>query len=208
MEKRPIVVKILVVVVLLGALCFVVGAYAKWRAHESRTNAEITLRRVRSLRPGDASLVDVEALARIQNRFLKVEFVPQKHHARYFDFRYDNALLSRLHLAPPVVFTVRLFVQGGSLAATGASLDCGPYPSLNHHGASLQELSRKDDLEDRKYDLTQSNLGIIVRLWHGATQDQVRRAYAFNLSYLDRIGTCQSDNDLWLGNSGAREKAE
>ncbi|MBZ5672520.1 MAG: hypothetical protein LAO04_22700 [Acidobacteriia bacterium] len=198
MEKKRLVGVAIGVAVLLGTLFSALGVYAKWRAYQARQNAEILLGELRDLRPGKATIADAERLARIQNRFLRKGSPSWNGNVQHFDFWYDNALLFRLHLAPRVVFAVRLDVYHGSLSFTGVNLSSGPYPSPRHYGASLLEFSKKNDLDDRVYSLSQTK-GITVRLYPGATLEQRAQAYSFNLKCLDKIGGCHDDKELLPG---------
>ena len=200
MKRRRILRTMLSVVVLLVVLYSALGVYAKWRAYKTRKNAEIFLGEVQNLRPGKATLADVERLARMQNQFLMKGSHYWDKCALNFDFQYDNALLSHLYLATPTSLTAYLCVGDGTLRFTGVSLVSLPRSPPGVLGqASLSDWSVRGDPENRTFRRVLTNLAVFVALRPGATPEQIRQAYSFNLKCLDKIGGCHSNAELFFG---------
>jgi hypothetical protein len=198
MPTRRLIRTIAYVLFLIAGVVYAsLGTYARWKAYETRKNAEILLSEVRKLRPGEATIADVERVARIQNRFLMKGSPSQRGNVQYFDFRYDNGLLSQLCLAPRTVFGGRLQVVESKLDVSMMGMNAGKFP--HYYSADSWDFTQESYPGDPGYRLIHRDQWVSVRLMPSATAEQRRRAYSFNLKCLDKIGGCHDAKELLPG---------
>ena len=196
-EKKRIVGTTVSVVLFLVASYFALGVYAKWNAYQARKNAEVLLVEVRDLRPGKATLADVERVARIQNRFLEKGSPSQRGNVQYFGFRYDNGLLSQLRLAPRTVFGVGLQVVDSKYDGSIIGMAAGKIP--HYYSVDSWDFTQESYPGDPGYWFKCRDQRVSVRLLSSATPEQRRQAYSFDLNCLDKIGGCHDAKELLPG---------
>jgi hypothetical protein len=178
------------------------GVYAEWQTRQIRKDGESFLIELRDLRPGKAQLSDVERLARMHKRFL-VRGRYYKGNCSHFDFQYNNGPLFRLHLATRTSLYATVCIgNNDTVLSIGVILICEPW-------SFRQRLNYVAHLEDWApgyyypeypvFSRDATPLGVFVAMTPGATPEQVREAYAFNLACLDKIGGCHSNKELFRG---------
>jgi hypothetical protein len=198
MPTRRLIRTIAYVLFLIAGVVYAsLGTYARWKAYETRKNAEILLSEVRKLRPGEATIADVERVARIQNRFLMKGSPSQRGNVQYFDFRYDNGLLSQLCLAPRTDFGVRLQVVDSKYGGSIIGMAAGKFPY--HYSANLSDFSQQSYPGDPGYRFGRRDRFVFVHLLSSATPEQRKQAYSFDLKCLDKIGGCHDAKELLPG---------
>jgi hypothetical protein len=207
MELKRVARRAAYAVVTIACLAYAcLGAYAWWGAHEVRKDAESLLSEIRAMRPGSTPIADVESLVRTHKKFLMKEQPSGRENVRYFDFEYRNGLLSRLYLAPQVIFGVRLQVVNATLDVTNvgiASLSFRRYCEVH-----MFDFPEQSTPTGPAYRVTHHDGSISIHLNPDATPEQREEAYAFNLKCLDRIGGCRGETELWLGTLPSRGKAK
>jgi hypothetical protein len=193
---RGIVFKSMFAVFLvLAVLCVGLCSYAKWQAYRTRKDAELLILDLRNLRVTESTLDDVNRIAAHHRRSLLGNATPckDKDEVCYFDFGYENSLLSRLRLASIVRFGVRVQIHQQRVDAIIMGLTCGVGPGL--FGIDLNEGLQA--FTGRTLEIGEfSNRENVtwVRLTPGAPERD--RAYSFSLKCFDHIGRCHGKGEL------------
>ena len=184
---------------LAGLVYASLGTYGWWKAHLARTDAEILLSEVNKLRLGEATIADVESLARKHKSFLMKGSPSRRGKAQSFDFRYDNRLLRKLRLAPEAIFGISLQFVDGSLDVISVGFESGISSAPYFYRASVWEFPQEAYPGDPGFRLARGDEWISIRLKPSATPEQRKQAYSFNLKCLDKIGGCHDEKELWSG---------
>ncbi|MFY9531583.1 MAG: hypothetical protein WBC04_10695 [Candidatus Acidiferrales bacterium] len=208
--KRASLFSISVLAVLFAAVC----GYTKWQAYESRKGAEAFLADLRRIKVGEATLADVQQLARTHSRFLwkgdpyykdewwSVDFLYESYHGnnnilrRIRLWRLD---LWRFHLAPEdCIFTVSFDVHRDRLERTTMMLSSDYMPrtfsaTVTDEVPEISPVGQPYVVEDARPQY------ISIYIKPSATPAQRDYAYSFNLKCMDKIGGCRDKNELLLG---------
>jgi hypothetical protein len=210
--KRAIILSIAVFAILLAGLC----GYTTWQAYRCRKSAEALLSDLRRMKVGEATLADVQQLARTHSRFLNKGDPFRLDEWLRFSFLYDNydgddnyvlqrirlwrLDLWRFHLAPEdCAFSVIVDVHRDRLEriTMGLSSDVMPrtfsatvddeVPEISPHSQSYVEGALPQQIS--------------IYIKPNATPAQREYAYSFNLKCMDKIGGCRDKSELLRGPS-------
>lgn len=160
--------------------------------HLIQSRASTILKGVYALRIGTSSAQDVERLASVLGDQVSSKRCVDDR--CYFEFYVDNEWLHKAHLEPLAVFQARVTVQRGLIDMIRVSLmrDTRVYPT--HPSAGKVSEYRASAERGRwwrtPYEFSQpvGKPYIDVMLSEKATSEQRRRAYAFSLTCLTKIG--------------------
>jgi hypothetical protein len=183
---------------LVAALVYaLLGIHAWSKAHQARKDAEILLSEVRRLSPGESPAAVAEAIVHRHKAFLMKNDPSGRENVQYFDFKYDNGLLSRLYLAPYATFGVRLQIVDRNFDVSFVGIASANF--RHYYTADLSDFPRQALPGKPGYHLTNRDNWISIYLKPSATQEQRKQAYSFNLKCLDKIGGCHDEKELLPG---------
>ena len=185
------------------ALCIGVVGLAKLAVYRSRKDAEALVSEIRDLRRGASTPEDINLIARRHGSYI-VTILPGDRHrcetsdeACNVDFVYKNTEMSRLRLAPVAQFSVRVWVDHGSVGLIMTSISAGLMP--DYISATIEDGVPDDLIAPDSFHVS------VASNWRGTavvymTRDVPRlqrdRAYTLGLSCLDKIGGCHSKSEL------------
>jgi len=202
MSRVPISKSILCVLLVVVTSGVAICAYAKWEACREREDAEHLLVELRGLRVGESTLDEVNEIAAHHRGYHRSLLKPEpaacdnggdKQEACFFDFGYENSLLSRLGLASRLVFGVRVQIHQSRVDLVSMSLLCGVFePTM--FGVIVEEAAQSPT-EPRLVTPFSNRPSVVwVRLTpHAPDRD---RAYSLSLKCFDRIGRCHNRGEL------------
>jgi hypothetical protein len=191
---RVAAVTLALVIVAVAALAM----YEKSSTSKSRTDAELLLSELHELQIGRSTSDDVNKISahHIHNRvYLPTDArtCSQADPVCYYDFAYQNTLLSLLYLAPRTGLGIRVQLIHNlvDVILIGITSGTGPrFISVQVMDGAPKNLIASDSFTVSKFS---NNSGAIwVRMTTEASQEDRDRAYALGLSCLDRIGGCHS----------------
>ena len=198
MQVRKTIQKVAYVLLAVAGFAYAsLGMYAWRKAHQERKDAEILLSEVRRLSPGESPAAVAEAIVHRHKAFLMKNDPSGRENVQYFDFKYDNGLLSRLYLAPYATFGVRLQIVDRNFDVSFVGIASANF--RHYYTADLSDFPRQALPGKPGYHLTNRDNWISIYLKPSATQEQRKQAYSFNLNCLDKIGGCHDEKELLPG---------
>ena len=117
---------------------------------------------------------------------------------QHFSFGYDNALLSRLYLAPLVCFSIDFQVNNQKLDLIDLEMSSGEAPP-HRYQVQVWEFPERQYPEQPGSSLTYHDQAFSVTLTPYSTPERRKQAYSFNLKCLDKIGGCRDEKELLPG---------
>lgn len=171
-------------------------ACALGQAYHARTMAHRFLSEVRKLRVGQSTYDDVLRIQTNYKNRSSIESNSCDHNLCIVGFGFDNRWLYHFGLVPGSAFTGSLTVRKGVLVRVNLSLLSNPRIDATTEEVPAASGLSQYEVGGKKFNSGQNYSYVWAQITSAASDNERRKAFAFNLSCLTKWGGCKDSNEL------------